>query len=741
MMAIPNLADWFAPMTASTNEAAAEPEAQTEFAALLAASYIAPPASAAPTVTLTTSAEIIAPKSQAVPAVTEFFPPANWPTPIAAQPIMTGVKATEEPLKLFSQTSAEPILSPSVPLPETTFAPNLAAQEFNEPPPMFSAAQPNAVNSEAPPEQNLAAAAQLEKVVAPTLNAQPLSAVGQAPNQHYESSVRTTVEQVANQPDDVSAAPRIVTQPEQILRNASDVRVAAPEVLPADTSSHSVIAPHRVAQTSEAFVAPSRAANPPASVNNVPPAPLPQATVPPHQDELRFVLTESTHPVRTYQPHTEERVVRWPELTESTHQVVTARMSAPAAERPPLVLATVPPRNSDAMRLAAETVKTLVIENRAEPLSSPAAVPDSESIAVVNVAPLVFEAKAAITTQVNDLLSDVETLPIETATLPEAAPPSQAVSQAEALPIPIRTRAFPAKMVAPENTFATATQPAAMPPDRAEITRSTTVVEPIAVPIVSDELPQAAPMQQPKELAQGSAASESLRVGWTPVHKVTATAHLTPDTFTPIAVPQEITTAASATAFKADDASAETRTTLPTTTSPAAQPLLSLQPLADALTTREAPPLVKQTIPPVLELAQRLEAPATRSLRLQLNPVELGRVDVEITRNAEGHVSAVLKAEQTETAQTLTHSLGHLRESLERAGLVVERLDVSLSPPLPAQTSPHSGQSFGPPFGQQPQQQPASPNHFTNADSLPDDLSGADGTAPTADHKLLSMLA
>jgi flagellar hook-length control protein FliK len=720
MMAIPNLADWFAPMTASTNEAAAEPEAQTEFAALLAASYIAPPASAAPTVPLTTSAEIIAPKSQAVPAVTEFFPPANWPTPMAAQPIMTGGKATEEPLKLFSPTSAEPILSPSVPLPETTFAPNLAAQEFNEPPHLtaqefnepplvFSAAQPNAVNSEAPPEQNLAAAARLEKVVAPTLNAQPLSVVGQTPNQHYESSVRTTVEQVANQPDDVSAAPRIVTQPEQILR--SDVRVAAPEVLRADTSSHSVIAPHRVAQTREAVVAPSRAANPPAAVNNVPPAPLPQATVPQHPDGLKFVLTESTHLARPYGQRTEERVVRGSVRTESPHQVVAAQTES-AAERPSRVLTTVPQRNSDAMRLAAETVKTLVIENRAEPLSSPA-VPTSESKAMVHAAPLVFEARATISTHVSDPMNGVETLPIETTSRPEAAPLSQVVPQAEALPKPIRARAFPTRMVAPENA------------------RSTMAVEPIAVPTVSDQLPEAVARQLPKELAQAGPASEPLQAGPTPVPKIAVASNAAPNEFTPLALPQEMPAAASATAFKADDASAETRTTLPTTTSPAAQPLLSSQPLG------EAPPLVKQTIPPVVELAQRLDAPATRSLRLQLNPVELGRVDVEITRDAEGHVSAVLKVEQTETAQTLTHSLGHLRESLERAGLVVERLDVTLSPPLPAQTAPHSGQQFG----QQPQQQPASPNHFTNADSLPDDLSGADGTASTADHKLLSMLA
>ena len=68
MMAISNFADWLTPTNPPTNEAAAEPDAidQTQdFASLLAASYLAPPAQTTPIAVPSTAAEMIAPTAPA----------------------------------------------------------------------------------------------------------------------------------------------------------------------------------------------------------------------------------------------------------------------------------------------------------------------------------------------------------------------------------------------------------------------------------------------------------------------------------------------------------------------------------------------------------------------------------------------------------------------------------------------------------------------------------------------------
>ena len=65
----------------------------------------------------------------------------------------------------------------------------------------------------------------------------------------------------------------------------------------------------------------------------------------------------------------------------------------------------------------------------------------------------------------------------------------------------------------------------------------------------------------------------------------------------------------------------------------------------------------------------------TTRLELQLNPVELGAVNVLLTtRN--GEVSALLRPESPETASLLAQQLGELRAELEQQGLKVDRVDV-----------------------------------------------------------------
>jgi flagellar hook-length control protein FliK len=81
---------------------------------------------------------------------------------------------------------------------------------------------------------------------------------------------------------------------------------------------------------------------------------------------------------------------------------------------------------------------------------------------------------------------------------------------------------------------------------------------------------------------------------------------------------------------------------------------------------------------PLVGEAGRLARHEARTLHLSLRPEQLGQVEVKITRDAEGRLSAQLAAEHETARQALAEGIGHLRAALERAGLVIDRLEVSL---------------------------------------------------------------
>jgi flagellar hook-length control protein FliK len=108
-----------------------------------------------------------------------------------------------------------------------------------------------------------------------------------------------------------------------------------------------------------------------------------------------------------------------------------------------------------------------------------------------------------------------------------------------------------------------------------------------------------------------------------------------------------------------------------------------------------AQPIAAQALHPLVELAHQTAQRETRSLRFDLHPKEMGRVEVEVSRDAAGHVSATLNAEHADAAQALNHSLGHLREALEQAGVKVEQLHVFTSAQFQQQPNgqPHQQQA------------------------------------------------
>jgi flagellar hook-length control protein FliK len=85
-----------------------------------------------------------------------------------------------------------------------------------------------------------------------------------------------------------------------------------------------------------------------------------------------------------------------------------------------------------------------------------------------------------------------------------------------------------------------------------------------------------------------------------------------------------------------------------------------------------------QTLSEIVSQAETLSRGQIRSLRLQLRPEELGRVEIQLTRDAQGRISARISAERETARQVLSHSLAELREMLSRVGFNVDKLEVQV---------------------------------------------------------------
>jgi hypothetical protein len=95
-------------------------------------------------------------------------------------------------------------------------------------------------------------------------------------------------------------------------------------------------------------------------------------------------------------------------------------------------------------------------------------------------------------------------------------------------------------------------------------------------------------------------------------------------------------------------------------------------------------PLPQQIEPKVIDLANalRLEHKGDRKmLRLHLHPAELGSVEITVERHESGMVSTRIVAENERASASLNENLLQLRDALEKAGLQVDRVEVSFRPP------------------------------------------------------------
>jgi hypothetical protein len=104
----------------------------------------------------------------------------------------------------------------------------------------------------------------------------------------------------------------------------------------------------------------------------------------------------------------------------------------------------------------------------------------------------------------------------------------------------------------------------------------------------------------------------------------------------------------------------------------------------DLQSTGSASSIQSQTISQIIAQAETLTGRQTRTLRLRLRPEELGEIDIQLSRDAAGRISAHISAERESARVVLSQSLDQLRETLSRAGISVDKLQISTQSGLTA---------------------------------------------------------
>lgn len=83
----------------------------------------------------------------------------------------------------------------------------------------------------------------------------------------------------------------------------------------------------------------------------------------------------------------------------------------------------------------------------------------------------------------------------------------------------------------------------------------------------------------------------------------------------------------------------------------------------------------------LIQLANSLRSNGDRNvLKMRLHPAELGSVEITVVRHRSGSVTTSIAAEREHTSSTLSENVSQLRDSLEKAGLLVEKIEVDLRP-------------------------------------------------------------
>jgi flagellar hook-length control protein FliK len=111
---------------------------------------------------------------------------------------------------------------------------------------------------------------------------------------------------------------------------------------------------------------------------------------------------------------------------------------------------------------------------------------------------------------------------------------------------------------------------------------------------------------------------------------------------------------------------------------------------------RMAEALPRQTINQMTEQIEMLIQQGRSSLRVQLSPEYLGRIDIRLIQNSHG-MSVTVLTEQAETGKLLEAQLDQLRQTLQDAGIQLSHLNIGQQPQgskNPWQLPDHKGRSL-----------------------------------------------
>jgi hypothetical protein len=122
----------------------------------------------------------------------------------------------------------------------------------------------------------------------------------------------------------------------------------------------------------------------------------------------------------------------------------------------------------------------------------------------------------------------------------------------------------------------------------------------------------------------------------------------------------------------------------------AAQGSAAVQEAAASSADSPLPAFAQQVISPMVEVARSLANRETRALRVQLHPEKFGQIDLQITRGADGRMSAHMLTDLNVAHHALVKGIDGLREAPEQHGLTVDQLDVRMAPNSRGETGNHS---------------------------------------------------
>ncbi len=768
-MAISNFADWFVPTATAATEAAAEPEtadqAPPDFAALLAASYLAPPAVAAPIIVPPSAAEPIVQTLEARPVAVAFTLPtelrATVPTPLP--------------------TVTAPLMADTTPIAQTTPVVELTSEDGQtDVRPLEAASQREAISNEAAHQirfNSLAVASRSEPIR--RRNFHPVATSSQS-----EPALDNAVQSGPAEPNNQTTfSPSAATKEDHRLPPVpTSTNVRANELVAAATTEKIVNLPGKSSAMERAqpivntapLTSTTNDATPPATANPVPANPLRAIAPSLNAPAPGIEMVTADQPVLPPVTRPQKDVAAFaPPETSSSELPVQSRAQDDVP--PTFTVAaelkiedqqptTAPPTAPD---LAVETATKIEREN-AMPTPPIASRNPPEPLPTGPKAEIVATNSAQPIRATWSRLPSTSPLPIVTEMVKLAAAVVKTIAAEQArhteLSTPVSTKDLPAPDIAaisaPVASIPVVSEQVQIqkPELRNQVESIAGNSEPLTFVAPTKNFTIAAPLSvAPQPLSAPLSAAPPKAVHQTPkpiiveaVESATTRAPLVSDSAEPLppafdnaprVVADQTAVAWPSPTLPLEFREGFTMETLTETitapnlaASPSASPSMTAPPAVNIVPGAPAP-LISQAFQPVLELAQSVHPHETRTLRFSLNPAELGRVDVEVTRNADGHISASLTVEQADTAQALTQGIGQLRESLERAGLIVEQLQIA------TQLQPQTAQQFGQQTGQQADQPPTSNPYDPNADSSLTDPTVGDGPIPGSENKLLSLHA